>query len=345
MKILVAGAGGAIGGHLVKALLNQGHEVRAVDIKPKSEWWQIHPHAHNWGNSDLARPHVAEQCVADAEQVYDLAERMGGIGYITTNRVECAESIEIGINLLRAAHAFHVKRFFFASSACVYPTDMQGYQETQGLTMIPKLREDDAWPAQPEEGYGFAKLYMEELCRHYAEERDLEVRIARYHNVYGPYSSWNDGKEKSPAAICRKVAEAVVSGIHNIEIWGDGRQVRSYLHVSDCVAGTMALMASDHSEPINIGSDRAITVNELVALVEEIAEVKLGRFYDHNGPRGVAGRNADIRLAARVLDWKPEISLEQGLASLYGWIAAEVISNAASDVRTESPGPTISEPV
>jgi nucleoside-diphosphate-sugar epimerase len=317
--------------------------VRAVDIKPRVEWWQIHDKAHNWTRTDLRVPHLADHAVADADQVYDLAEKMGGIGYITSHRVECAESVEIGINLLRAASAYHVKRFFYASSACVYPTDLQGYEETQGLTMIPKLQEIDAWPAQPEEGYGFAKLYMEELCRHYAEERGLQVRVARYHNIYGPYSSWGDGKEKSPAAICRKAAEAVVSGIHNIEIWGDGRQVRSYLHVSDCVDATIALMNSDYGKPINIGSDRAITINELVSIVEDIIGIQLGRFYDHNGPRGVAGRNADIRLVKQVLDWEPRVSLEQGLESLYGWISSELLSNVASDARNAPRGATTEE--
>jgi nucleoside-diphosphate-sugar epimerase len=265
--------------------------------------------------------------------VYDLAERMGGIGYIESHRVDCAESIEIGINLLRASAKHGVERFFFSSSACAYPTDMQSIHNTHQMTAVPQLREEDAWPAQPEDGYGFAKLYMEELCRHYTEERGLITRVARYHNVYGPPGSWNDGKEKSPAALCRKVAEAVINGTDSIELWGDGRQVRSYMHVSDCVEGTIKLMNSDVPHPINLGSDRAISIEELLTIIEGVAGVKLKRFHDMNGFQGVGGRNADITLARSILRWEPRISLEKGLPGLYRWIFSNVALGADSELQ------------
>lgn len=324
MKVVVAGAGGMIGGHLVKRLLQDGHSVRAVDIKSPRDWWQIHRglKAQNWGSRDLSKLNNALDAVNGSDYVFDLAENMGGIGYITENRVDCAESIEIGINLLRASERCGVKRFFFSSSACVYNTALQ----QSGMY---SLKEDDAWPAQPEDGYGFAKLYMEELCRHYSEERGVETRVARYHNVYGPPCSWNDGKEKSPAALCRKVAEA--EDTSEIEIWGDGSQIRSYLHVDDCVEGTLALMDSDMNTPINIGSDRAVTIFELATMIEYIAGKDLDHRYNMQGAQGVVGRNADITMAKATLDWEPKVSLEDGLTQLYAWIKEQVLSGPSND--------------
>lgn len=320
MRVVVAGAGGAIGGYLVAELLKQGHEVRAFDIKNKRDWWQLHRNAQNFGEIDLRREPGDEWAVNGADRVYDLAENMGGIGFITTHRVDCAESVELGISLLRACHAQGVGRFFFASSACVYNTDLQNgmWREV--------LREEDAWPAKPEDGYGFAKLYMEELCRHYHEERGLDVRVARYHNVYGRHSSWRDGREKAPAALCRKVATAVLADSEEIDVWGDGEQLRSYMHAQDCVEGTIALMESEHDAPINLGSDRSISVNDMIDLIA----IKIGgmrrlrKNYQYTEATGVAARNADITLARKMLNWEPKVSLEDGLADLYDWIYSEL---------------------
>lgn len=328
MRCLVTGAGGAIGGHLVQVLLANGHSVRAVDVKPAVQWWQRHSLADNLTLCDLAIPADANRAMRGGiEWVFDLAERMGGMGYITTHKVDCAESIEIGINLLRAAVRHKVQRFFFSSSACAYPTHVQ--QKTDGVL---QLKEDDAWPARPESGYGFSKLYMEELCQHYAEEHGLEVRVARFHNVFGPYSSWDDGKEKAPAALCRKVAIAKKTSPPTISIWGDGKQMRSYLYVADCVNGIMKLMESNYDKPVNIGSDECVSVDELVDMIEEIAEVTVDRIYC-DGPEGVRGRNADISLAKEVLDWAPQYPLIEGMTALYRWIEPKVhiyASNAYS---------------
>lgn len=331
MRIAVAGAGGFIGGHLVRALLDQGHDVRAADIKAPEGWWQIHGDATNLFRHDLRNPLHAANLTHDVQWCYDLAEHMGGISFIEANKVDCAESIEIGIALLHAATAAGVTRFFFASSACVYPTHIQKREgNLHSLQIVHDLKEEDAWPALPEEGYGFSKLYMEELCRHYADTYGLEVRIARYHNVYGSPGSWNDGKEKSPAALCRKVAEAAHHFQPAVEVWGNGRQIRSYLHVADCVRGTIALMESDYAFPMNIGSDRAVTINQLLSIIESEAMVLLDRTYNMAGAQGVDGRNADITLAKNVLDWEPEISLEDGIALLYDWINQQVIKGAFS---------------
>lgn len=349
MKVLVCGAGGAIGGHLVRALLNQGHSVRTADIKPRKEWWQLHHDADNYAKTDLRMPAFANAMTEGAEQVYDLAENMGGIGFIEENRVDCSESIEIGISLLRAAAKYNVDRFFFASSACVYPTHLQEHDarasgHANSLYLVRSLQEDDVWPAQPEEGYGLSKLYMEELCRHYTNERGLQTRVARYHNIYGPPASWNDGREKSPAAICRKVAECVHTGNDTISIWGNGRQVRSYLYVDDCVQGTIRLMNSNCSWPVNIGSEDAVTINELVSLVEAVAAVQLVRSYDMAGAQGVGGRNADVRMAKEILGWEPTTPLPIGLAKLYRWIWDQV-SSGASSAHTSGPTPTTAVPV
>lgn len=336
MRICVTGAGGAIGGHLVKALLADGHRVRAVDIKKSKDWWQIHPEAENWMSCDLSITVNALRAVEDMEWVYDLSEHMGGISFITHSKVECAESILIGIELLRASALLGVSRFFFASSACVYPTHIQKHRERLNVAPVLALREDQAWPALPEEGYGFSKLYMEELCSHYAEDYELEVRIARYHNIFGPPCSWGDGKEKSPAALCRKVAEAVLTDRRSVEMWGDGRQIRSYLHVSDCVAGTIALMESDHTDPINIGSDRAVTLNQLLTIVQDVAGVNLHCYYDPHGPQGVDARNADISLVKDVLGWEPKITLEDGIAELYHWIKEQVNNGPLGSLSTSA---------
>jgi len=308
-----------IGSALVERLLSQGHDVRAMDIKPMSQWWRQFDRAENWDLSDCRSLGEVQEAVRGADWVFDLAEHMGGISFIESNRVDCAESIEIGINMLRESARAGIQRFFFSSSACIYPTHVQGSTHAIGL------KESDAWPARPEDGYGFSKLYMEELCRNYREDRGLETRVARYHNIYSPYGSWNDGKEKSPAALCRKVAEAKCSGSGTIEIWGDGEQRRSYCYIEDCLDGTLRLMASDFHDPLNIGSDRLVSVNELVSIIEGIAGVSLKRSYDTTAAQGVRGRNSDNTLCRQVLDWEPQTPLEDGLRNLYYWIEAQVL--------------------
>jgi nucleoside-diphosphate-sugar epimerase len=311
--ILVAGAGGAIGGHLVGLLLKEGFEVRAVDCKPFTEWWQRHEGAENL-TADLRDEVLTDRAVAGCTQVYDLAADMGGIAFIEANKAACMLSIEMGINLLRSSVNHDVERFFFSSSACVYNADKQS------ATDVLALKEEDAYPAMPEDGYGWEKLYMERLCTAFRNDYGLETRIARYHNVYGPHGTWQGGREKAPAAICRKVAENKLLGQDEIEIWGDGEQTRSFMYVGDCVKGSTFIADSDYAEPLNLGSDRLVTVNQLVDIVEKIAEVRLKREYVLDAPQGVRGRNSDNTRLRQVTSWVPSVSLETGLRATYQWI-------------------------
>jgi GDP-D-mannose 3',5'-epimerase len=320
VRVNVAGAGGALGGHLVARLLADGHDVVASDLKSTSYWWQAHDGATNFGGVDCATPDGAALAVAGAEWVFDMAEQMGGVYFLHTERVACAESIEIGINLLRESSRAGVRRFWHCGSACAYPVDLQTDAD------VVALREDMAWPANPEPAYGLSKLYMEELCRHYRDDGLIETRVGRFHNIYGPCAEYTGGREKSPAAVCRKVAEAVLTGQHEIEIWGDGEQTRSYCYVDDMVEGTLRLMASDYAHPVNIGSDRMVTVNQLVSIVESVAGVTLERRYRPDMPQGVRGRNADLTLARDVLGWEPQVTLEDGIARTYAWVAQQVAS-------------------
>lgn len=317
MRVTVAGAGGAIGGHLVARLLADGNDVLAVDVKPIGEWWQVHPEATSRADADCSRPDVAAEVVSAVDWVFDLAENMGGIGFITANRVTCSESVGIGMALLRAAAEEGVGRFWFCSSACVYPAHRQDDQANPGL------RESDAWPARPEEGYGLAKLYVEEVCRFYREDGRLDTRVGRYHNVYGRHGTWRGGREKAPAAICRKVAVAKLTGAREVEVWGDGQATRSFMHVDDCVEGTLRLMASDCSEPLNVGSSRLISVDGLVALVAGVAGCDV-RIKHVPGPQGVRGRTSDNTRVREVLGWEPGITLENGLRDLYPWVEQQV---------------------
>jgi GDP-D-mannose 3', 5'-epimerase len=327
-QVLVAGAGGFIGGHLVGELLAQGHtRVRAVDAKPFAEWHQVHPGSENV-RFDLSRREAAEDAVAGSQYVFNLAADMGGMGFIENNRALCMLSVLINTHLLMAARG-HVERYFFASSACVYAA---GKQDSYNPA---PLAECDAYPAMPEDGYGWEKLFSERMCRHFREDFGLATRVARYHNVYGPFGTWTGGREKAPAAICRKVAEAVVSGRPEIEIWGDGRQARSFTYIDDCVTGTLRLMASDFQEPINIGSSELVTVNELVTIVEDIAGVRLKRAYDTSAPKGVNGRNSDNALIQSVLGWEPSVSLRQGLEETYSWVYGQVKAAYGDSTRTE----------
>ena len=313
-KILVAGGGGFIGGHLVADLLRKGHQnIRSVDIKPLKDWYQVLPGVENL-QLDLQDKSACEKATKDAGTVYNLAADMGGMGFIENNRALCMLSVLINTHMLMAARKHGVERFFYASSACVYAADKQ---TDPNLTA---LKESDAYPAQPEDGYGWEKLFSERMCRHFREDFDLTTRVARYHNVYGPLGTYDGGREKAPAAICRKVIQAKMSGKHDIEIWGDGKQTRSFMYIDDCLKGTQAILASDILEPINLGSSEIVTINGLVDIVEEIAGVKLKRNYNLSAPKGVNGRNSDNTLIQKYLHWEPNTRLRDGMERTYHWI-------------------------
>jgi GDP-D-mannose 3', 5'-epimerase len=320
---LVTGGGGFIGGHLVARLVAEGREVRAVDVKPLSEWHQVTEGAEA-RVLDLADPGAARTAADGAAEVFNLAADMGGIGFIEGNKARCMLSVLLSTNMLVAARDAGVERFFYSSSACVYAI---GKQET---TAVRPLRESDAYPAMPEDGYGWEKLFSERLCRHFREDFGLQTRVARYHNVYGPKGDWTGGREKAPAAICRKVAEAVATGSGQIEIWGDGSQTRSFTYVDDCVEGTLRLAASDCEEPLNVGSSELVSIEELVGIVEDIAGVRLERSYALDAPQGVRGRNSDNTLIRQAFDWEPSTPLREGLAATYAWVHDEVERAMAS---------------
>ena len=310
---VVAGAGGFIGGHLVKSLLEQGETVRAVDIKPLDAWFQRFDEADN-RTGDLQRLEVCEEAVAGATTVFNFAADMGGMGFIEHNKAACMLSVLINTHLLQAAQGAHCERFFYASSACVYAA---GHQDSPEVVA---LREHDAYPADPEDGYGWEKLFSERMCRHFLEDFGLETRVARFHNAYGPFGSWDGGREKAPAAICRKVIAAKLAGDDTIEIWGDGKQTRSFTYIDDCIRGTLLLTAGDYADPVNVGSDQLVTINDLVDMVEAIAGVRLRRTYVLDAPQGVRGRNSDNTLIHSLFGWAPSTTLEDGMERTYRWI-------------------------
>jgi GDP-D-mannose 3',5'-epimerase len=316
VRALVAGAGGFIGGHLVGRLCAEGLDVRAVDVLPL-ERWRLR-HNTECLKVDLRDAAVCRSLTADCDQVYDLASDMGGMGFIASHQVDCMLSVVIAVNLLEAAHETGAERFFFSSSACVYPLERQ-----EDADVIP-LREEDAVPANPEHGYGWEKLFTEQLVAAFHRERSLDVRIARYHNVYGPHGAWDGGREKAPAAICRKVATAALTAGSVIDVWGDGKQTRSFMWIGDCIEGTRRLMESPVSEPRNIGSTEMVSIDEMVTTVEEIAGVRLDRRYDTTAPQGVRGRNSDNNRIRTELGWEPSTSLRDGLAVLYPWVREQV---------------------
>ena len=326
-SVLVTGAGGFIGGHLVARLREQGVEnIRGVDRVPLGEWHQRFDDV----DSRCADLQDMAACLSASEGidvVYNLAADMGGMGFIENNKALCMLSVLISTHMLEAARQAGVQRFFYSSSACVYAAGKQESPEVE------PLREADAYPAMPEDGYGWEKLFSERMARHYYEDFGLETRVARYHNVYGPLGTYDGGREKAPAAICRKVAAAVLSGSEAIEIWGDGRQTRSFTYIDDCVEGTLKLTASDVREPLNIGSEQLVTINELVDIVEGIAGVTLKRNYDLSAPQGVRGRNSDNTLVAERLGWAPSVSLQNGLLHTYRWIFNEMSESAVATRR------------
>ena len=313
---VVAGGGGFIGGHLAAALKAGGLRVRAVDKKPLSEWYQVHDGVENVVG-DLSLIENARAACAGADEVYQLAADMGGMGFIEHNKALCMLSVLTNTHLLMGAREAGVTRFFYSSSACVYNADKQTSPD------LVALKEEDAYPALPEDGYGWEKLFSERMCRHFREDFGLATRVARYHNVYGPEGTWDGGREKAPAAICRKVIEAKHKKTNTIEIWGDGKQTRSFMYIDDCVKGTVALTRSNTVEPINIGSSELVTINGLVDIAESIAGVKLTRNYKLDAPKGVNGRNSDNTLIKRELGWEPGIRLREGMEKTYAWIEGE----------------------
>jgi GDP-D-mannose 3', 5'-epimerase len=319
--IVVGGGGGFIGGHLVGDLLKQGHRVRSVDVKPLDDWYQLFPAAENL-QLDLRDKEACEQASEGALQVYNLAADMGGMGFIENNRALCMLSVLINTHLLMAAKKCGVQRFFYASSACVYNADKQTDPN------VTALKEEDAYPAMPEDGYGWEKLFSERMCRHFREDFGIITRVARYHNVYGPHGTWTGGREKAPAAICRKVIQAKLSGKHDIEIWGDGHQTRSFMYIDDCLHGTQRILASDIIEPLNLGSSELVSINQLVDIVESIAGVKLKRQYNLSAPKGVNGRNSDNTRIKQLLGWEPSTRLRDGLEKTYAWIHEQIVTGA-----------------
>ncbi|OAI41373.1 NAD-dependent dehydratase [Verrucomicrobia bacterium SCGC AG-212-E04] len=312
--IVVCGGGGFIGAHLVAKLRESGKcRIRAVDIKPAGEWFQRFPDVENL-EADLTEKQNCYQAAKGAAQIYNLAADMGGIGFIELNKSACMLSVLINTHLLMAARDLGVPRFFYSSTACVYNV------EKQRDPNCPALKESDAYPAMAEDGYGWEKLFSERMCRHFSEDHGIATRVARYHNVYGPLGTYDGGREKAPAAICRKVVQAQLSGRHEIEIWGNGQQTRSFQYIDDCVHGTMAIMGSDVSEPLNLGSSELVTINQLVEIAEHIAGIKLERKYKLDAPQGVNGRNSDNTLIRAKLGWEPSIPLRVGLEKTYRWI-------------------------
>ncbi|HLH35410.1 MAG TPA: NAD-dependent epimerase/dehydratase family protein [Alloacidobacterium sp.] len=321
-RVVVCGAGGFIGGHLVQALLKNGvNVVRAVDVKPLDEWYQKSSEVENL-SLDLRDKDNCFKAAEDMQIVFQLAADMGGMGFIENNKALCMLSVLTNTHMLMAARDSGVERFFFSSSACVYNGDKQ-----KNPNVIP-LKEEDAYPALPEDGYGWEKLFSERMCRHFEEDYGLQTRVARYHNVYGPFGTYDGGREKAPAAICRKVIQAKASGKHEIEIWGDGHQTRSFMYVDDCTKGTQAILESDIREPINLGSSELVTINQLVDVVEEIAGVKLKRTYKLDAPKGVNGRNSDNTKILQYLGWEPSIRLKDGIAKTYEWIESQILAPA-----------------
>ena len=312
--VAVTGAGGFIGGSLVADLRRQGYRrIRAIDIKPFDHWYQRFDDVQNL-SLDLTLRENCAAAAAGAYQVFNLASNMGGMGFIESHKALCMLSVLINTQMLQAAQQSGVQRYFYSSSACVYNADKQ-----RDL-LSPALKEEDAYPAMPEDGYGWEKLFSERMCRHFREDFGLNTRVARFHNVYGPHGTWRGGREKAPAAICRKVIEAQLSGNLQIQIWGSGSQTRSFMYIDDCLRGTQTIMSSEILEPINLGSHELVSINQLVHLVEEIAGVKLQRSYDLSAPKGVNGRNSDNTLIRQYLDWEPGIRLRDGLAKTYAWI-------------------------
>ena len=319
MKCLIAGAGGFIGGHLMKRLQLDGHEIICADIKPTSSWFQISDKNKNL-SFDLKDFKNCLQVCDGVDYIFNLACNMGGMGFIENNKAECMLSVLINTNLLRAGLQNKISKYYFSSSACVYNASKQND------TFIDGLKEEDAYPAMPEDGYGWEKLFSERMCRHFYEDFGLDVRIARYHNIYGPEGTFDGGREKAPAALCRKIINAKIQNEKNIEVWGDGKQTRSFLYIDDCIEATMSVFDSDFTDVFNIGSEEQVSINQMIDKIEEIADYKVERKYDISKPKGVRGRSSDNSLINSKINWSPKFSLNDGLEKTYNWIYNSIIN-------------------
>jgi len=327
-KVLVVGAGGFIGGHLVRKILDNGNEVVASDIKPKEYWFQDFDNAENYYATDMKDISNCRKVTQGVDYVFNMACNMGGMGFIENNKAECMQSVLINTNLLIACKENKVQRYFFSSSACAYNKDKQQDVFIEGL------KEEDAYPANPEDGYGWEKLFSERMCRHFQEDYGLEVRIARYHNIYGPYGTYDGGREKAPAALCRKVIEAKKNNKDIIDVWGDGEQTRTFLYVDECVEGTLRLFVSDYSEPVNIGSDEQVSINQMIGIIEEISGgSKFKKNYQLEKPKGVRGRSSNNDLVKKVLNWSYQMSLKEGLTKTYTWIDEQINTKGINNNR------------
>jgi nucleoside-diphosphate-sugar epimerase len=328
--ILVAGGGGFIGGHLIADLQRRGFaNIRSVDIKPIDQWYQRFDGGENIV-ADLRDKQCCDRACDGAREVYNLAADMGGMGFIENNKALCMLSVLVNTHLLQASVDAGVDRYFYASSACVYNADKQMSED------VVALKEEDAYPAMPEDGYGWEKLFAERMCRHFREDFGINTRVARFHNVYGPHGTWDGGREKAPAAIARKVINAWATNDHHIDIWGDGRQTRSFMYIDDCIKGIDMIMHSNIEEPINLGSNELVTINGLVDMVEEIIGIKLKRSHNLDAPKGVNGRNSDNTLIQKLLGWQPSITLRAGMEETVDWIHGEYMALYGSEPTNDT---------
>jgi len=324
-KILIAGAGGFIGGHLVKYFVDQGkYEIICADIKPFEYWFQIFDENKNY-SLDLKNYDNCIKVSEDVEFIFNMACNMGGMGFIENNKAECMLSVLINANLLRASIKNNVKKYLFSSSACVYNS------QKQLKTFVPGLKESDAYPADPEDGYGWEKLFSERMCRHFYEDFGLETRVVRYHNVYGPLGTFDGGREKAPAALCRKIIEAKIENKKKINVWGDGKQTRSFMYIDDCIEGTLKVFNSKFSDVFNVGSEEQVSINQMIEMIENIANQKFEKKYELNKPKGVRGRSSDNAFIREKLGWDTKISLREGLKKTYDWIFDQI--NSGTNIK------------
>ena len=328
-KYLVCGAGGFIAGHLIQDLLKEGHEVVCADIKPVEYWFQPQENNKNY-SLDLKEYDNCLKVTEGVDYIYNMACNMGGMGFIENNKAECMLSVLINTNLLRACLQNRVKKYFFSSSACVYNASKQE------KTFIDGLKEEDAYPAEPEDGYGWEKLFSERMCRHFTEDFGIETRIARYHNVYGPLGTYDGGREKAPAALCRKAIEAKINKTNIINVWGDGEQTRSFMYIKDCIIGTKKLFESKEKEVVNIGSEEQVSINQMIEVIQEIANIKVEKEYQLDKPLGVRGRSSNNDLVREKLNWDIEVKLKDGLEKTYKWIYDEITSGKNNDKFSKS---------
>ena len=328
-KFLISGAGGFIGGHLAKSLMDEGHQVVCADVKPLHLWFQLFEDNKNY-SMDLKEYENCLTASKNVDYIYNMACNMGGMGFIENNKAECMLSVLINTNLLRASIVNNVEKYFFSSSACVY----NGSKQNE--TFISGLKESDAYPAEPEDGYGWEKLFSERMCRHFTEDFKIQTRVARYHNVYGPLGTYDGGREKAPAALCRKIIEAKLNSQNKIQVWGDGEQTRSFMFIDDCLTGTKTLFSKEHTEPFNIGSEEQVSINQMIEIIQEIANIKIEKEYQLDKPLGVRGRSSNNDLVREKLNWDIQIKLKDGLEKTYKWIYDEITSGKNNDKFSKS---------